>query len=82
MDGWPRMPNVSHTQTAEWKHFSEHDSLRQEYTCLFVWTKSSYFKVWKYSRQNVMEAMKPRMEPHLDSKSQDVWRAVLQGLVG
>lgn len=76
------MPNVSHTQTAEWKHFSEHDSLRQEYTCLFVWTKSSYFKVWKYSRQNVMEAMKPRMEPHLDSKSQDVWRAVLQGLVG
>lgn len=36
MDGEPRMPNVLHTQTAEWKHFSERDHLQQGYVCLCV----------------------------------------------
>lgn len=73
------MPNVLHTQTAEWKHFSERDHLQQGYMCL--WTKSLHVTVWKYSRRNVMEAAKPRTKPHLDSESQDVWRAVLEGPV-
>lgn len=36
MDGELRMRNVLHTQTAEWKHVSERDRLRQEYTCVCV----------------------------------------------
>ena len=50
-------------------------------TCVSVWTKSLHSKVWKYSRQNVMETMKSRAEPHLDSNSQDVWRLCLKALM-
>lgn len=47
--------------------------------CLSLWTKSLHFKVWKYLRGNVTEAAKPRTEPPLDTSSQDVGRAMLEG---
>lgn len=46
--------------------------------CVSFWTKSLYFKVWKYSRGNVKEAVKPATEPSVDSESQDVVRPMLE----
>lgn len=37
------MHNALHIQTTEWKHFSERDSLQQEYICVSVYVDKNLY---------------------------------------
>lgn len=48
--------------------------------CVCLCGQNLYTLRFGTMQDNVMETMKLRTEPHLDFKSQDVWKAVLKGL--
>lgn len=77
---WLWMHSALHTQT-RWKHFGEHDSLQQEYMCVYL-CGQKYLHLGFGSIQEELfksEAAKPRTQHPLDSESQDGGRAVLEG---
>lgn len=77
VDGWLSWDSQCFTHTRVHKPLSHHDSLVQEYMCIFV-HKIFTFNVWTYLRGNIMEAAKLRTEPLLDSESQHVRKTVLE----
>lgn len=65
MDGEPEMPNVQHTQMAEWKHFSERDRLRQERMCVSLCGQNLYMLSFGVTQDKMLWKRQSQGQSHV-----------------